>query len=57
MPPASDLAFVNILAMADFEDKDIGAWQGLDHPAVSNAVLARAGKLPLQYGTGFRLPD
>jgi hypothetical protein len=52
-----NFAFVNILTITDSEDKDVKAQQGIDHPVVSDAVLAKAGKLPLKYRIGFRLLD
>jgi hypothetical protein len=52
-----DFAFVNILTIADSEDKDIKTQQGIDYPVVTDAVLAKPGKLTLEHRIGFRLLD
>ena len=55
-PPVtrSDFAFINFLPIANPEDDDVKAQQGIDHPVVTDAVLAKSGKLPLERGIGFR---
>jgi hypothetical protein len=56
-PYRLNFAFVNILTITDSEDKDINIQQGIDHPVITDAVLAKAGKLTLKYRIGFRLLD
>lgn len=52
-----DFALVNILTINDSEDKDVKIQQGMDNPVVPDAILAKAGKRPLQYRVGFRMFD
>ncbi len=52
-----DFAFVNILAIANSENEDILTQQGIDHPVITDAVLTKPGKLPLEYRIRFRLLD
>jgi hypothetical protein len=52
-----DFSFVNILTIADSEDKDIKTQQGIYHPVVTDAVLAKPGKLNFEHRIGFRLFD
>jgi hypothetical protein len=53
----SDFVFVNILTVGDSEDKDLKTQQGIYHPVVTDAILAKPGKLSLEYRIGFRLFD
>jgi hypothetical protein len=48
---------LNILSIADPKNENILAQQGIDHPVVTDTVLAEPGKLPLEYGIEFRLFD
>jgi hypothetical protein len=52
-----DFVCVNILAIGDSENKDIKTQQGIYHPAVTDAILAKSGKLSLEYRIGLRLFD
>ena len=52
-----DFALVNILTIAYSENKDIKTQQGIDHPIVTDAILAKPGKLTLEHRIGFRLLD
>jgi len=36
-------------------NEDVKTQQGIDHPVVTDAVLAKTCKLPLERGIGFRL--
>jgi hypothetical protein len=58
-PPATrlDFVFVNIPAISDSEDKDNKTQQDIYHPVVTDAILAKPGKLSLEYRIGFRLFD
>jgi len=58
-PPATrlDFSFINILPIAYPENEDVKTQQGIDHPVVTDVVLAKTGKLPLERGIGFRLFD
>jgi hypothetical protein len=52
-----DFTFVDVLAIANPENKDILFQYGIDHPVVTDATLSKPSKLALEHRIGFRLFD
>jgi len=56
-PYSLDFAFIDFFAITDSEDEYVSAKDGIYHPIVTYAVLAKSGKLPLEYWVRLWLFD
>jgi hypothetical protein len=52
-----DFAFVNVLTIANSEDKNILLQYGINHSVVTDTILSEPSELTLEHRIGFRLFD
>jgi hypothetical protein len=47
---------IDISTIAYSENDDIGAYKGINHPVITNTILAKTSELPFEHRVRLRFP-